>query len=241
VNNLRKLQYATDGDPTLLAKLQERTDRKRMRAKLMTCATCGESHYDNRAPTDICDDCLLELWTYRRLKKAAESKGDDGGMVAVQISSRPHDLAYPGLDCDDKPPADAVFARAGSYGGVEDASRTAQGLFCELFAELGAMLPVPPDKVISAEPGLPGVNWRGGIHETHSAFITEKARDVIQALWFFMCWVSAASHQTGLNKGSNLLMQMNLGSMTTDQFNDQIAQQTQFLARRREKAATGKD
>lgn len=215
---------------------RKREERKLSRSRAVTCSICDSRIYSRRHKDDICDECLGRIWGAEDAGRNAQAAGEN--MVNVKFSERAHDFPYPSLGCGNNidVPENAVFARpdAHSFRKVNDAPRTMQRLFLEILEGLGKAY--PGDR----ESKRTGMTMFADSHSFNlTAAMPKQSAAAILDLWSFIPWVANATYQQGFEDGKAMLSALALGTMTMDDFEKKVIEQTERIRRNLDKSETG--
>lgn len=228
-----RLSSLARGNPLRQHLYDTRKLRMRTRARQIECDACGEKEYSRRDSKDICAACLSELWSSRDTIAQLHANKAGKGLSAFKMTRTPHNLPYPALSTSyDYPPKEASFYRGERSG----ADNVCQILFSELFKSLSELLPVPPDQRSEAA-GFLSTNWseQGNYYASLSFDLAKALND----LWYFIQWHSSRAYDKGVEVGNDWVSGLLLGTLTTEQMNDKIAEQTKRAHERQAKAVKG--
>jgi hypothetical protein len=224
-------------DENRLAVLAGRRERRKSRWRSVTCPACNETDHDYRAPTEICDQCLIVLWGARDVIAGEFESAGKKGLKPFHIPTRFYWLPYPHLaTSNERIPAKATFARKDFSHEASDG--TLQILLSELITALSTVLPSDPASVEESEPLFPG--GEGGYRDDRiNVRLPAVAAKALRDLWHLFRWHSHEAYRQGFEAGHDLLGQMNLGGVTYERFTMEIAEQTKRLQVQQQKAEKG--
>lgn len=209
-------------DKNRLAVLEGRNARMKSRSRRLICAACNESDYDNRDVSDICDQCLIDLWGARNIIKGEYKAGQKSGLLPFKLTRMPHWLEYPHLSTtQEEIPEDAPFAR-----GDKSSDRAIQEMYVEIIKGLSEAMPCDPASREDAKSLIEGgssFSDQDTIYVRLPAITAKALRD----LWDLIRWHSHEAHRQGFETGRDLLSQMNLGKIGYEGFIQEIADQTE--------------
>lgn len=231
-----RLEQVAGENPRRKDILQQRRDRCRARRKSLICRTCGESDWDERDPSDVCDSCLIAMWNADDVLTGAYKAGKRSGLVAIKVSDRDHWFPYPHLGPGDnlRPERDAPFARradAHTFHEVESPSRIVQTLYWELFTALSQALPCDPGSRHEAiDPfNEMGENCSNTFDSVVALRMPREAVKALMDLWRFIRWQSHAAYFQGFEAGRGLITGLATGTHTAETMANDVVEQTRLL------------
>ncbi len=204
-------------------------------SKSRTCPACGEHSYSGRSKDDICEDCLVDLWSTQDATAMATSAAAGEGMTAyISVTpDRAHDLPYPGFAGTQRHiPQGAVFDLGVNF---DSPARTMQQLYAELFAAFAAAYPAPA----GAKPETFLASRSAWAIANHTAVLPTRAAEILLAIWSFMIWLSNDSYAAGLDDGADILRNLNEGNLSELAFVESMQSKRRRLAEATTEAAGG--
>lgn len=218
-----RLKELAGKNPNRVAVLDARQDRASSRSRHVTCVACGEGEWDVRSKSDICNQCLIDLWSTQSVLKGEYKVGKATGLMPVYMTDIYYWLDHPHLATNyEDVPKDAPFLR--DTAGNRSTADSMQQLYVDIFKGLSMALPCDPMSRIDAEPVIPGRNPYDA--NTMFARLPKIAVFALRDLWSLIRWHSHEAYRQGFAAGHDLLKRMNDGSATHKEFLDDITKET---------------
>lgn len=194
------------------ARLKLRTDAPKTTKPCPGCGVSASSRRYGRPATEVCDQCLIDLWSRQDALHEQESRAVEGER---------HEMLIIPSDGDWPRTMHGIYLHAGRHAPLDELQRAVAGL---LKAALRDGIEAVPERaqegrrMPTAKPASSFGYSPGALHRAYRVLAPKGVAEAIDAIEATLEPAIAYTFQAGVDEGRSLLRGLASGAITSDEF-----------------------